>query len=348
MTTQNCALSSNYAQDKTWVYVTMGNERALLLRDSAETLNLIKIDREAIVSEINTASPTPTQTCQEFQDLFTGIGKLKGVQLQLHINKDIHPTAQPYRKEPFHLQSKIEAELKKLEDLGIIEDAVGSTPWVSNMVAALKPKDPESVRICVDMHIMNKAIKHKCHPMPTVEEIIHDLDGATVFSKIDLSAGYHQIELHPDWRYITTFSTHTGLKRYKRLNFRICSAAEVFQCCIQTAPAGLPGVRNFSDDIIVYGKTHEEHNTNLHKINTIQPPENPGELRSLLGMTNYCAKFIPDNATLTEPLRRLTHQTQDWMWTKEQDDSLTKLKELLIDSPALAYFDLNKQTTIYV
>ena len=337
-------LSSDYAQDDTCVYVTKGNERALLSRDSAETLNLIKINRDAIVSEINTASPTPTQTCQEFQDLFTGIGKLKGVQLQLHIDKDVQPTAQPHRKEPFHLRSKIEAELKKLKDLGIIEDAVGSTPWVSNMVAAPKPKDPESVRICVDMRIANKAIEREHHPMPTVEEIIHDLNGATVFSKIYLNSGYHQIELHPDSRYITTFSTHTGLKRYKRLNFGICSAAEVFQYCIQTALAGLPGVRNFSDDIIVYGKTHEEHNANLHKvferlrengltlnenkcefgksslefygykfsdkgmeidpkkadkINAIQPPENPGELRSLLGMTNYCAKFIPDYATLT-------------------------------------------------
>ena len=211
-------------------------------------------------------SRTPTETCQEFQDLFTGIGQLKGVQPQLHINKDIQPTAQPHQKEPFHLRSKIEAELKKLEDLGIIEDTVGSTPWVSNMVAAPKPKDPESIRICVDMRIMNKAIKRERHPMPTVEEIIHDLNGATVFSKIDLNAGYHQIELHPESRYITTFSTYTGLKRYKRLNFGICSAAEVFQYCIQTALAGLPGVRNFSDDIIVYGKTHKEHNANLHKV----------------------------------------------------------------------------------
>ena len=95
------------------------------------------------------------------------------------------------------------------------------------MVAAPKPKDPESVRICVDMRIANKAIEHERHPMPTEEEIIHDLNGATVFSKLDLNAGYHQIELYRDSRYITAFSTHTGLKRYKRLNFRICSAAEV-------------------------------------------------------------------------------------------------------------------------
>ena len=167
----------------------------------------------------------------------------------------------------------------------------------------------------------------------------------------------------------------------------------MFQYCIQTAHACLPGVRNFSDDIIVYGKTHVELNANLHKvfeclrenslmlngnkcefgksslefygykfsdkgmdidpkkadkINAIQPPGNPGELRSLLGMTNYCGKFIPDYTTLTEPVRRPTHQTQEWMWMKEQDDSLTKRKELLIDSSALAYFNPNKQTTIYV
>ena len=168
-------LSSDYLQDDRCMYVTKGNERALLSRDSAKILNLIKINQDAIVSEINTASPTPTQTCQKFEDLFTGIGKLKDVQLQLYINKDVdvQATAQPHRKEPFHLRSKIKAELKKLKDLTIIEDAVGSTPWVSNIVAAPKPKDPESVRICVDMRITNKAIERDRYPMPTVEEIIH-------------------------------------------------------------------------------------------------------------------------------------------------------------------------------
>ena len=87
--------------------------------------------------------------------------------------------------------------------------------------------------------------------MPTVEEIIHNLNRATVFSKLDLNAGYHKIELHPDSRYITTFSTHTSLKGYKRLNFGISSTAEVSQYCIQTPLACLPGVRNFSDDLVV-------------------------------------------------------------------------------------------------
>ena len=107
--------------------------------------------------------------------------------MQLHINKDVQPTVQPHQKKPFHLRCKIGTELKKIEDLGIIKEAVGSTPLVSNMVAAPQPKDLESVRISVDMHTVNNAIERKRHPMHSVEEIIHDLNGATVFNKVDLN-----------------------------------------------------------------------------------------------------------------------------------------------------------------
>jgi hypothetical protein len=67
----------------------------------------------------------------------------------------------------------------------------------------------------------NQAIQRERHQMPTIDELINDLNLAKVFSKLDLRAGYHQLELHEDSRYITTFSTHIGLYRYKRLNFGI-------------------------------------------------------------------------------------------------------------------------------
>lgn len=56
--------------------------------------------------------------------------------------------------------------------------------------------------------------------MPTLDEIITDLNGATVFSTLDLTSRYHELELDPESRHITTFSTHVGLRRYKRLMFR--------------------------------------------------------------------------------------------------------------------------------
>lgn len=100
------------------------------------------------------------------------------------------------------------------------------TPWVSPIVVTPKANRPDDIRICGDMRQPNKAIKRERHLTPTVDDIIHDINGAKLFSKLDLNKGYHQIELHTDSRYITTFTTQTGLWRYKRLSFGINSAAE--------------------------------------------------------------------------------------------------------------------------
>ena len=61
------------------------------------------------------------------------------------------------------------------------------------------------------MRDANHAIKHTRHVTPTMDELIADLNGATVFSKIDLRSGYHQLLIKPECRYITTFSTHVCL-----------------------------------------------------------------------------------------------------------------------------------------
>ena len=94
-----------------------------------------------------------------------------------------------------------------------------------------------------------------------MEDVLADLNGAQFFSKLDLNQGYHQILLDERSRYITTFSTHMGLFWYKRLNFGISCASEMFQNAIRNALQGLQGVLNVSDDILVYGRTDKEHET---------------------------------------------------------------------------------------
>ena len=92
------------------------------------------------------------------------------------------------------------------------------------------------------------------------------MNGATLFSTLDLSSGYHQLELSPESRHVTTFSTHAGLRRYKRLPFGINAASEIFQETIRELLTSLPGCKNISDDIIVFGKDQEEHNKNLRGV----------------------------------------------------------------------------------
>ena len=80
----------------------------------------------------------------------------------------------------------------------------------------------------------------------------------------------------------------------------------------------------------------------------LQTLSTASEVRSLPGMTNYCSRFIPDYATKTEPLQKLTHKDQPWYWTEEHDHAVTQLKEVLVSAPVTAYFDPEKDTKISV
>ena len=87
-----------------------------------------------------------------------------------------------------------------------------------------------------------------------------------MFSKLDLRSGYHQLSLAPESCYITTFATHTGLKRYTRLNFGTNSASEIFQKIINEQIRDIPGALNISDDVIIFGKTQAEHDAALQSV----------------------------------------------------------------------------------
>ena len=134
---------------------------------------------------------------------------MEGKLVKLPIDPDVQPKQQPHRRIPFHVRQDVEKELERLESLDIIEKVTGLTPWVSPIVGV--PKSSREVRICVDMREANKAAKREKHLIPTIVDLVADLNGATVFSKLDLSSRYHQLELKPESRHITTFSTHIGL-----------------------------------------------------------------------------------------------------------------------------------------
>ena len=203
---------------------------------------------------------------QSYDDRFIGLGKLSDAKCKLHADDNIQPVTQPHRRIPFPVRKKVEAELDRLKNLDVIEEVSNTpTPWISPIRVVPKPKRPGEIRLCIDMRAPNRAIQRERHVTPTIDDIIANLNGATVFSTLDLKNGYHQVELDEDSRYLTVFSTHVGLFRFRRLNFGVNSAAEQFQNLIQSALAGLPGVMNISDDIIVFGKDEQEHKERLAK-----------------------------------------------------------------------------------
>ena len=162
------------------------------------------------------------QLVQQYSNLFKRIGKLKNVEVNLHIHQTIPLVAQSAHHIPFHMRKHVKAELDNLERWGIIEKVDGPTPWKSLLV--IIPKKSGGVRLCVNMRMANKAINWERLRSPTVDDLIHTLNEA---SKLDLCSGYHQLSLAPDSRYITTFTTDKGLRRCTRLNFGTNSASEI-------------------------------------------------------------------------------------------------------------------------
>ncbi|KAJ1106052.1 hypothetical protein NDU88_003455 [Pleurodeles waltl] len=147
------------------VYVAKIGTRMLLSCRTAE-------EQKLVTSAFSIHLGTLDNLQEEYADLFRGIGCLKDCQVKLHIDKSIEPVALKHRRIAFHLRPQVEAELRKLEEADIIEKVEGPTPCVPPIVVTKKTKQPEEVRICVDMRLPNVAIRRERHLTPTVDDIV--------------------------------------------------------------------------------------------------------------------------------------------------------------------------------
>ncbi|XP_053691045.1 uncharacterized protein K02A2.6-like [Sabethes cyaneus] len=229
------------------IYVVKGSGANLLGRVTSMDLGVLRIQ---------------TEVHQILQEKTGKIGKARNLLISININRDVYPVQQPCRRLPIPLQKVVDEEIQKLLSQDIIEPTTGKITWASPLVVT--PKDGgRRVRLCVDMRKANTAIIPQRHPLPTFEEMMPHLNGCRLFSKIDLNNAFHQLELHPDSRDITTFVTTKAYYRFKRLMFGMNCAAEIFQRELERILKNLDGVVNFIDDIVVFGRTMAEHNQRL-------------------------------------------------------------------------------------
>ena len=372
-------------------YVINGPSDSLLSWKTSQKLKLIQIAHS--VSDPESNDTTQSEILDEFPEVVSGMGACKGKPVRIHVDPSVKPVAQPHRRIPFPVRKKVEEKLLELEKVDIIEKAEGPTPWISPVVIVPKPRNPDEIRICVDMRAVNQAIIRERHIIPTVDDITNDLNGCKLFSKLDLKQGYHQIMLHPESRHLTTFSTHIGLWRYKRLNFGMSCSAEIFQKKMSDVVSGIPGVCNISDDIYIGGSDKaqdderlravlqklQENNLTINPpkcefrvskmlffghvfsssgispdpkkvtaIQTVNAPTNVTEAKSILSSASFCSRYVKDFASITRPLRLLTHKGQPWKWEDEEQNSFDQLKSTLSTQTTLGYFDPSLRTTLYV
>eukprot|EP00111_Clytia_hemisphaerica_P013620 TCONS_00040048-protein len=123
------------------------------------------------------------------------------------------------------------------------------------------PKSDGGTRVCIDYRKLNKITKKDAHPLPKIEEILDHLNGAKIFSTLDLLTGYHQIPMEKASIPKTAFVTHKGLFEYLRMPMGLCNAAASFERLAEQVFALELWVflLLYIDDVIIYSKSPSDH-----------------------------------------------------------------------------------------
>ena len=129
-------------------------------------------------------------------------------------------------------------------------------------------KKDGSTRFCVDYRKLNAIIKLDSFPLPRVDDSLNLLANTAYFSSLDLASGYWLVGMTPDSQQKTAFCSHSGHYEFTVMPFVLCNAPAAFQRLMETVLAGLARERCivYLDDILVVGRTFEEHLRNLHEV----------------------------------------------------------------------------------
>ena len=202
---------------------------------------------------------------KKFTELFAdGIGRVRDHEATLKLKENSAPKFLKARSVPFSIKPKVEEALDDLERQGIISK-VSHSHWATPIVPIVKASG--DIRICGDFKVtINPVLQAEQYTLPKLDEMISSLQQGRKFSKIDLRQAYFQLPLDEASKQLTTINTSKGLYVFNRLVFGITSSPAIWQKTIDQVLKDLQGVLCNQNDMIVFGKTDEEHHTNLIKV----------------------------------------------------------------------------------
>lgn len=242
-----------------FLVIDVDQQHSLLSLNTCLELGLVNISESLNLTSCDDLEPL----LSEYEDVFSGVGHLPG-EYKIELDPKVRPVRVRPRKVALTMKADVESELKRLESEGIISKVQKPTDWISHMQPVRKPSG--AIRICIDPQNLNRAIRRNHTVMPTLDDVLPQLNAARYFSLCDAKQGFLQVKLAESSTDLTTFWTPKGRYKFLRMPFGISSAPEEFQRRLADSLQGLEGVCVVADDILIFGQDRSEHDKNLKQL----------------------------------------------------------------------------------
>ncbi|KAL0537619.1 hypothetical protein IC582_026602 [Cucumis melo] len=317
--------------------------------------------READVSL--SSEPVVRDYPDVFPEELPGLPPHREVEFAIELEPGTVPISRaPYRMAPAELK-ELKVQLQELLDKGFIRPSV--SPWGAP-VLFVKKKDG-SMRLCIDYRELNKVTVKNRYPLPRIDDLFDQLQGATMFSKIDLRSGYHQLRIKDEDVPKTAFRSRYGHYEFIVMSFGLTNAPTVFMDLMNRVFREFVDtfVIVFIDDILIYSKTEAEHEEHLRMVlQTLRDNKLYAKFSKCefwLKQVSFLGHVVSKDGVSVDPAKieavtgwtrpstvsELTRKGAPFVWSKACEDSFQTLKQKLVTAPVLTVPDGSGSFVIY-